>query len=127
MSRDHRLAASEWVPPEALAEETLLTYPVEPSRLDIFSHFLTPAGCTVKKHKTIETTEIMLQMISAGRGIGALPKWLIEEQDGSLNLTTVRPGENGIAKSLHMGFRKSDADAPFIRAFIGLARALGTP
>jgi len=127
MSRDHRLAASEWVPPQALAEETLLTYPVEPSRLDIFSHFLTPAGCTVKKHKTIETTEIMLQMISAGRGIGALPKWLIEEQDGSLNLTTVRPGKNGIAKSLHMGFRKSDADAPFIRAFIGLARALGTP
>lgn len=127
VSRAHPLAGEAVIDAKALSEETLLTYPVEPSRLDIFSHFLTPAGCTVRKHKTIETTEILLQMISAGRGVGALPKWLAEEQAEALQLTTVRLGENGIQKSLNLGYRKADAEAPFIKAFIALARSIGKP
>ena len=127
VSREHPLAAESMVEAQALADETLLTYPVEPSRLDVFSHFLTPASCTVKKHKTIETTEIMLQMISAGRGVGALPKWLAEEQAEALQLITVRLGKNGIQKSLNLGYRKSDTNAPFIKAFIALARSIGQP
>lgn len=127
VSQDHPLAAEDFIDASSLSEETLLTYPVEPSRLDIFSHFLTPAGCTVRKHKTIETTEILLQMISAGRGVGALPKWLAEEQADALKLTTVRLGNNGIPKSLNLGYRKADAESPFIKAFIALARAIGKP
>src|SRR5690554_7452335 len=44
VARQHRLAGRAFVTPEALAEETLITYPVEHSRLDVFTQFLEPAG-----------------------------------------------------------------------------------
>lgn len=79
MDKHHPLADKPFIKPQDLSNETLITYPVELSRLDIFTHFLTPANCTVRQHKTIETTEIILQMVAAGRGVTALPKWLIDE------------------------------------------------
>ncbi|MCP3705279.1 MAG: LysR family transcriptional regulator, partial [Alteromonas sp.] len=79
MDKYHPLAKKPFITPQDLSSETLITYPVELSRLDVFTHFLTPANCTVKQHKTIETTEIILQMVAAGRGVTALPKWLIDE------------------------------------------------
>ncbi|HRF79549.1 MAG TPA: LysR substrate-binding domain-containing protein, partial [Flavobacteriales bacterium] len=66
--------------PKHLAGETLITYPVSIDRLDVFSRFLTPAGVLPKRHKLIETTDIMLQMVACGRGVAALPRWLVEEQ-----------------------------------------------
>lgn len=125
MSQSHPLAGKPWLSPEDLGSEVLFTYPVEPSRLDIFSHFLTPAGCGVKRHKWIETTEILLQMVSAGRGVGALPLWLVEEQNDDLGLTTARLGKHGLKKSLHLGYRKTDTNAPFVNAFIDMALQRG--
>ncbi len=75
MDKHHPLAEKPFVTPKDLSNETLITYPVELSRLDVFTHFLTPANCTVRQHKTIETTEIILQMVAAGRGVTALPKF----------------------------------------------------
>ncbi len=71
MDKHHPLAEKPFVTPKDLSNETLITYPVELSRLDVFTHFLTPANCTVRQHKTIETTEIILQMVAAGRGVTA--------------------------------------------------------
>jgi LysR family transcriptional regulator for metE and metH len=45
-----------------LAREVLVTYPVEIHRLDIYNQFLMPAGITPRRHKAIETPDIMLQM-----------------------------------------------------------------
>ena len=50
-----------------------------------------------------------------------------EEQAEALQLITVRLGKNGIQKSLNLGYRKSDTNAPFIKAFIALARSIGQP
>ncbi|MEZ2739509.1 hypothetical protein [Comamonas jiangduensis] len=36
--------------------------------LDIYKQFLLPAGITPKKHKTIETIDIMMQTGASGRG-----------------------------------------------------------
>jgi LysR family transcriptional regulator, regulator for metE and metH len=44
MAPDHRLAARDWIEPADLRRETLITYPVERKRLDIFTRFLDPAG-----------------------------------------------------------------------------------
>ena len=48
-------------------------------RLDVFNQFLVPAGIAPLRHKTIETTDIMLQMVASGRGVAALPRWLVDE------------------------------------------------
>lgn len=44
VARQHPLAGRPFVVPEELAEETLITYPVDHTMLDVFTQFLDPAG-----------------------------------------------------------------------------------
>ena len=118
---DHPLASRRYLNPADLCEETLLTYPVSPDRLDIFTQFLTPAGVNPYRHKTIETTDIMLQMVASGRGVAALPRWLAEEYCEKMPLAVVRLGRKGIAKQIYLGSRESDKTLEYLKGFITLA------
>ncbi len=122
MDKYHPLAKKPFITPQDLSSETLITYPVELSRLDVFTHFLTPANCTVKQHKTIETTEIILQMVAAGRGVTALPKWLIDESKESDLLACRSLGEQGVSKTLYLGHRKAQDVLGFVDDFIALSQ-----
>jgi LysR family transcriptional regulator for metE and metH len=126
VGRNHKLAGRAWIEPSELADVTLITYPVEVERLDIYNQFLLPAGCVPKKHKVIETTDIMLQMVESGRGVAALPGWLVAEYAGKLEIDPVRLGRDGIAKQIFLGMRESDVDIDYIKAFVALARRTGT-
>ncbi|GAC09057.1 LysR family transcriptional regulator [Paraglaciecola chathamensis] len=120
--RSHFVAEKAFVQPQDLRHDVLITYPVESSRLDVFSQFLTPAGASVKRHRTIETTEIMLQMVSAGRGVAALPKWLVEQHQKDLAIVPVRLGKRGIFKNIHLGFRAGETRPEYQNAFIEMAK-----
>ena len=122
VSTSHQLANQDFVLPEQLINEVLFSYPVEPMRLDIFSQFLNPAKCSVKKHKIIETTEIMLQMVAAGRGICALPGWLVNEYAQSMPIQSLRFGEQGIAKQIFVGIRKDEQHIDYLNDFITQAK-----
>ena len=122
VQRGHPLAGLKHVQPRQLAQEVLITYPVEPERLDIFTQFLTPAGIAPRRHKTIETTDILLQMVASGRGVTALPRWLLQEVAPQLDLVPVRRGPRGIAKQIFLGLRETDVEIAYLRAFIELAR-----
>jgi LysR family transcriptional regulator for metE and metH len=102
VSRRSRLADKGCVQPSDLQDQILITYPVELERLDIFNSFLTPAQTAPRRHKTIETTEIMLEMIAAGRGVGALPHWLVNEYQGRFQVTSVRIGTRGVKKKIYL-------------------------
>jgi LysR family transcriptional regulator for metE and metH len=119
----HRLRKAKHVEPSDLAEETLITYPVSNDRLDIFNRFLTPAGISPRRHKLIETTDIILQMVASGRGVAALPRWLVKEQQRRFDLHPVRLGKKGIDKQIHLGFREKDFGIEYVQAFIKLARS----
>lgn len=118
----HRWAEQDAVTPQQVAEETLITYPVPVDRLDIYNLFLLPAGCRPARHKTIETTDIMLQMVASGRGVTALPRWLVTDYAPQLGLRTLRLGDAGIRKQIHLGVREVERDVDYVRAFIELAR-----
>lgn len=120
--QDHPWAGQEEVRPEQLNEETLITYPVPIERLDIYNMFLLPANCAPRKHKTIETTDIMLQMVASGRGVTALPKWLVTDYAPHLQLRTLRLGPAGIQKHIYLGVRETDRAVDYLQAFIALAR-----
>lgn len=120
--KEHRWAQLEEITPQQLAEEILITYPVPVDRLDIFNLFLLPANCLPKQHKTIETTDIMLQMVASGRGVTALPKWLVTDYAPQLQLRTVRLGRDGIRKQIHLGIREADGAVDYLQAFINYAR-----
>ena len=122
VSHSHPLATLQQIEPADLQHETLITYPVEPQRLDIFSQFLAPAGCTVKRHRHIEATEIMLQMVSAGRGVAALPGWLVDTYAKSLKLVSLRLGTKGIMKHIYLGMRNNDVNIDYIADFVRLAK-----
>jgi LysR family transcriptional regulator for metE and metH len=113
-----------FVQPDQIADETLITYPVAIDRLDIFTLFLTPAGIAPHRHKTIETTDIMLQMVASGRGVAALPRWLVEESAAKFDVAPVRLGQPGIAKQIFLGYREADAGIDYLRSFVDLARQL---
>ena len=121
--RQHALAHVDYVRPEQLTNETLITYPVDIDRLDIYNQFLQPAGISPQVHKPIETTDIMLQMVASGRGVAALPRWLVEEYQSRFDVVPVKLGKQGIAKQIYLGIRETDIDTDYVQAFITLASA----
>lgn len=127
VGREHPLAQQAYVEPEQLTREVLLSYPVGLERLDIYTRFLMPAGVTPYRHKTIETTDIMLQMVASGRGVTALPRWLVLEYVSKVNIVPMQLGPHGIAKQIFLGTRIVDSQIDYLQAFIALARGLTTP
>jgi len=119
----HPLRGAKYVRPKDLTDEVLITYPVPIDRLDVYSRFLVLDGISPKRHMPIETTDIMLQMVANGRGVAALPRWVVEEYADKLDVVPLKLGRQGIAKQICLGFRKTDADIDYLRAFVDLARA----
>ncbi|WBU53355.1 LysR family transcriptional regulator [Paracoccus sp. SCSIO 75233] len=117
----HKLNGKRVAAPQDLSDQTLITYPVPAERLDIFTRFLVPAGCLPRRHRVVETTDVMLQMVAAGRGVSAIPDWLLQEDNVPPGLTSLRLGEAGIPKHIHLGFREDDAAPDFLRGFIETA------
>ena len=75
----------------------------------------------------IETTDIMLQMVASGRGVAALPRWLVQENADKFDVVPVRLGPRGIAKQIFLGAREADAAIDYVRAFVALARQSSVP
>ncbi|RFU48953.1 LysR family transcriptional regulator [Paraburkholderia sp. DHOC27] len=122
VNHEHPLANVDYVRPEQLTREVLVSYPVETDRLDIYNQFLMPAGVSPRRHKVIETTDIMLQMVESGRGVAALPRWLVEEYADKMNIVPVRLGREGIAKQIFLGAREADIEIDYLKAFVEMAR-----
>ena len=122
VARDHPLAQAPHVTPGQIAQEILITYPVAPDRLDIYTRFLQPAGIAPRRHKTIEPTDIMLQMVASRRGVAALPRWLVLEYASKVDVVPVRLGPDGISKQIFLGVRETDSAIDYLQAFIELAR-----
>jgi LysR family transcriptional regulator for metE and metH len=118
----HPLARARHVEPAQLADEALITYPVDTERLDIYTLFLTPAGITPRAHRTLESTDLILEMVACGRGVGALPRWLVEERMKSVAIAPVRLGRAGVPKKIHLGLREADLERAWFKAFLQVAR-----
>lgn len=119
VAETHPLAQKQRVEPEDMASETLITYPVARERLDIYTRFLVPAHALPRRHRTVEMTDLMLQLVASGRAVSATPDWLLREAKG---VTGVRIGE-GIAKSIHLGHRKGKV-ASYLDGFMHLAETV---
>ncbi|WP_028204542.1 LysR family transcriptional regulator [Paraburkholderia nodosa] len=121
----HPLATRDYALPKDLLDEELITVPVSKERLDVYTQFLVPAHCKPKFHRTAEQTDLMLQLVAAGRGIAVLPDWLVVEEGEGLAIRTVRLGESGITKSINLGVRRGEEDVAYIAGFLALAQEMG--
>ncbi|WP_019275687.1 HTH-type transcriptional regulator MetR [Vibrio coralliilyticus] len=118
---NHPLAANTSVEPSDLENETMLSYPVQKSRLDVVKHFLHPAGIEPAKWKQADNTLMLVQMVSAGLGVAALPNWAISEFSRQGLITSISLGD-GLWRRLFAATRNSDKDKRYLQAFFSTAR-----
>ena len=122
VSSAHALAGCDFVRPKDLLNEVVITDPGESGRLDVFTMFLNPANTMPKQHKTIETTDIMLQMVAGNRGVAALPKWLVETYQNRFDVIALPLGQTGIHKQIYLGAREKDLHTEYMDGFFQLSR-----
>jgi LysR family transcriptional regulator for metE and metH len=121
----HALARRDWAAPQDLLDEVLITVPVSVERLDVYTRFLVPGQCRPRQHRTAETTDLMLQLVAAGRGVSVLPDWLVREEGADLPIHAVSLGKDGINKSINLGVRRGEEGTAYIAGFLALAQELG--
>ncbi|MEJ2061321.1 MAG: LysR family transcriptional regulator [Gammaproteobacteria bacterium] len=117
----HRLAGSVWITPQDLTEETLITYPVETQRLDVYRRFLAPAGVQVAR-RTSELTVMILQLVASGRGVAALPQWAASQAVASGQVIAKPLGETGLWSTLYAAVRGEEGKNAYMEAFVQTAR-----
>jgi len=118
----HRLAERDFAEPEDLAGETLITYPMERARLDVFSHFLDPASVEPAAHRCVEQTAVILMLVASGRGVAVLPDWVVRAQGRTPELAALRLGGEGVLRRVHAALRTGDLGLPFMAHVLRLAR-----
>ncbi|MGC6389216.1 HTH-type transcriptional regulator MetR [Ewingella sp. S1.OA.A_B6] len=120
LAPDHPLAAKAVIMPEDLSTETLMIYPVQRQRLDIWRYFLQPAGVSPSL-KSVDNTLLLIQMVSARMGIAALPHWVVESFERQGLVVTKTLGE-GLWSRLYAAVRDGEQRQPVVEAFIRSAR-----
>ena len=122
--KDHAFADKTWVEATDLATETLITYPVERNLLDVFTHFLDPAGVEPAGIRTAELTILMMQLVASHRGVCALPSWALTEYLERGYVSAIRMGEEGTWGTLYAACRASQLELQFMQDFIEQARSI---
>lgn len=120
MASTHPLADKRQVVPKDLGHETLLIYPVQHLRLDIWRHFLQPAGIH-SSLKSVDNTLLLIQMVSANMGVAALPHWVVDNAERQGLIVSKSLGE-GLWSRLYAAVRDGEQHQPASKAFIDSTR-----
>jgi LysR family transcriptional regulator for metE and metH len=119
---DHPLAAKPFIEAGDFADQALITYPVERSRLDVFSQLLFPAGVEPKSIRQVELSAVILLLVASGRGVSVLPDWVVRDTGKHPSLVTRRLTETGITRRLYGATRADDTAKPFMAQMLRLCR-----
>ena len=122
LPRDHELVDKPWIEPADLAREVLICYPVDRSRLDIFSSFLEPGGVEPLRVRNAERTTMMIQLVASGRGLTCLPNWALHEYREQDYVVVKSLGEEGVWPTLYAAVRADQQTAAFIEGFVDVAK-----
>jgi LysR family transcriptional regulator for metE and metH len=120
-SSQHPLAQKTWIDAEDFRGQTLITYPVDRARLDIFSQLLTPAKVEPAQIRQAELTAVILLLVASNRGVAVLPDWVVREVKYSSDYITRPLTEQGITRRLYAAVRTEDLEKPYMAGLIKLA------
>ena len=121
LSNTHPLVRVEKITVQELAEQTLVTYPVDKHRLDIMAKLFIPANLHPKEIRTTELTQMLIQLVASGRGISALPDWVVNEYEQKGWVTSRRldcVSSKGLRRTLYAGYRTEDKDKSYFEGFL---------
>lgn len=120
VSPHHDLSHKDKIEPADLKDETLITYPVDPDRLDVYKHFLQPAGLTIESHRTSELTDMIIQHVDSQRGVTVLPDWVILNHPLARTLESRSLGVKGLHRTVYAAVRKKDVNNIELKDFIDI-------
>lgn len=121
MSQHHPLKANTAIKPEDLAQQTLISYPVEPNRLSVYRDFLIPAGISPTENRQTELTQMMVQLVLSDRGVAALPEWVIAEYKEKAQVEA-KPFTPELWSTLYAAIRTEQNQADYLQSFIETAK-----
>ena len=121
-AKDHPLAQKPFISAEDFEDQTLITYPVERARLDVFSQLLFPAGVEPRSIRQVELSAVMMLLVASGRGVAVLPDWVMRDPRAPASLVTRPLTEGGITRRMYGATRADDTAKPFMAHVLRLCR-----
>lgn len=122
-SAQHPLAEKSCIEAEDFLGQTLITYPVDKTRLDVFSQLLIPAGVEPAHVRQVELTAVILLLVASNRGISVLPDWVVREVKYNSDYVTRPLTETGVTRGLYAAIRSEDEEKPFVQELVRLAKS----
>ncbi|WP_306753221.1 LysR family transcriptional regulator [Paracoccus actinidiae] len=119
---DHPLVEKGFADPPDLAGETLIAYPMDRARLDVFSQFLTPAGVEPARQRTVELTAVSLMLVASGRGVAVMPDWVLRRESANAEIAMLPLTRGGIIRRLYAAVRSEDLAQPYMAHVLRLSR-----
>lgn len=123
LANNHSLIGKSFLLPQDVADQTLITYPVDRNRLDVFKQFLNPANIQPEAVRTSELTLMMVQLVASGRGLCALPNWVLAEYAEQGLISVRSAGESGVWATLYAAVREEQLSNHYVQDFLSLARS----
>jgi len=65
----------------------------------------------------------MLQLVASGRGVCALPNWVLAEYADQQLISVRSAGEHGIWSTLYAAIREEQLSTSYVQDFLSLAKA----
>ncbi|MCR9150631.1 MAG: LysR family transcriptional regulator [Rhodobacteraceae bacterium] len=121
-SAQNPLAEKPFVTAEDFRDQVLITYPVERTRLDIFTELLTPAKVEPRAVRQVELTAVILMLVAANRGVAVLPDWVIRDVKYRPDYVIRPVTEAGLTKRLYAATRAEDTAQPYMAHVLRLGR-----
>ena len=119
---DHPLAKKPFIEAADFADQTLITYPVDRARLDVFSQVLFPAGVEPKAIRQVELSAVILLLVASGRGVSVLPDWVVRDVGRDSSIVTRPLTRAGVTRRLFGATRTEDTAKPFMAQMLRLCR-----
>jgi LysR family transcriptional regulator for metE and metH len=121
-SSKNPLSQNTFIEAEDLRDQTLITYPMERTRLDVFKELLTPAKVEPASIRQVELTDVILMLVASNRGVAVMPDWVMRDVKDHPDYA-VRPlTATGRIRRLYAAVRDADATKPYMAHLIRIAK-----
>lgn len=119
---NHPLARRDFIEAADFRDQTLITYPVDRVRLDVFSQLLIPVKVEPAAVRQVELTAVIFMLVASNRGVAVLPDWVVNQIKYSADYVTRPLTKGGMTRRLFAATRTEDTAQPFVSHLIRLAR-----
>lgn len=120
VARDHRLARRRFVTPQDIESEHLIVH--SPPEESFFAKMMAREGVHPRKHTVVILTEAIVELVRAGLGVSAVPRWTVARDLRGGDIVALRIGKRGLLRRWGAATLKTDQKSEPIETLIELIR-----